>query len=124
MTDEVISIGSAHVAPSSLLWVSQTVRGAFPSRIILYGPIRTRFLQNGSHIVPVVLSTTGHGLPQVVARLRHDCLGRFPGPTVVKAALQDQVYVSSVAVRVPAGPRRMPTPCLLVDTVIAGIRYV
>ena len=122
MTDEVISIGSAHVAPSSLLWVSQTVRGAFPPRIILSGP-SARFLQNGSHIVPVVLSTTGQGLPQVVAgSVTTVWVGSQVRPSL-KLRLKIR-SISPVSLRECFLPSQNANIVPRVETAIAGIRNV
>src|SRR5436190_18681759 len=66
LTSFVISTGFAQVAPSSSLFVIQTVRPPLllPSRIS-FSLSLPRFLVSGSQTVPVVRSTTGHGLPTV-----------------------------------------------------------
>src|SRR5438105_12818881 len=63
-TADVISTGLDQVAPASVLFVSQTVRGSLlvASRII-FSVSLPRFLVRGSQTVPVVRSTTGQGLP-------------------------------------------------------------
>src|SRR6516225_7387116 len=65
-TSLVISIGLLHVAPSSSLFVTHTVRVPLlvPSRIIL-SVSRPRLCVSSSQMVPVRVSTTGQGLPQV-----------------------------------------------------------
>ena len=64
-TDAVISRGSLQDWPSSVLWVTQTVRGALPSQIMVSSP-SARFLQKGRKMAPVSRSVTGQGLPQVM----------------------------------------------------------
>src|SRR5262245_24147707 len=68
LTALVISTGFAHVAPSSVLFVTQTERVPLlvPARIS-FSVSLPRLCVNSSQIVPVDRSTTGQGLPTVLA---------------------------------------------------------
>src|SRR5512145_1518367 len=85
LTLALISFGSDHVTPSSLLCITQTVRPPLlvPSRICdsLSSP---RFRVVSSQIVPLSRSTTGQGLPNV------------PGPLSPIIFSADQVAPPSV----------------------------
>src|SRR5262245_39075829 len=64
LTARVISTGSDQVAPSSVLFVTQTVRPPLPARVFA-SVSWPRLCVRRSQTVPVPRSTTGQGLPQV-----------------------------------------------------------
>src|SRR5262249_34515808 len=66
-TSRVISTGLLQVWPSSLLWLTQTVREPLllPSTICASVSL-PRLWVSSSQIVPVLRSRTGQGLPQVL----------------------------------------------------------
>src|SRR5262249_30904729 len=123
-TSLVISTGLAQVAPSSVLFVAQTVRVPLllPSTIIASVSV-PRLCVNSSQTVPVVRSTTGHGLPQVCA----------PSSQTICAA--DQVLppswlrlssrsMSPVSLRLFLRPSQNASKVPLGERIRLGIRYV
>src|SRR5262245_6463391 len=67
-TSPVISTGFAQVAPSSVLFVIQTVREAVLLPLTIFASVSMRRLWvSRSQTVLVFASTTGHGLPQVLS---------------------------------------------------------
>ena len=88
------------------------MRGALPSRIMLSGP-SARFLQNGNQIVPVLLSTTGQGLPQVVAgSVTTVWVGSqvWP-PSKLRFKIRSMSPVSLRECRRPSQKRQQRSPC-------------
>src|SRR5262245_10525112 len=65
-TSFVISTGFAHVAPSSVLLLTHAVRVPLLLPPTMVASVSVpRLWVKSSHTVPVLVSITGHGLPQV-----------------------------------------------------------
>src|SRR5216684_3076154 len=78
----VISTGVDHDAPSSSLFIAQTVRlPTLVPAMISFSRSVPRFCVVSSHMVPVFLSTTGQGLPNVLGPLSPMiCIGDHDWP--------------------------------------------
>src|SRR5262249_217515 len=81
-TSLVISTGFDHVSPSSVLFVTQTVRDPRLAPLTIIASVSLpRLCVRSNQMVPVLASRTGQGLPQVFSPSSHTtcvCVQVFP----------------------------------------------
>ena len=106
LTLAVMSTGADHVAPSSRLCISHTVRlASLVPAMMSFSRSVPRFCVVSSQMVPVRRSMTGHGLPKVFGPLSPNHLQRRPRRAAVAAAFEDEVDVPRIARASPSSFR-------------------
>src|SRR5262249_2601357 len=124
LTSRVISTGLAHVAPSSVLLVSQTVRVPLLLLATMAASVSVpRLWVMRSPTVPVFASTTGHGLPQVFSPSSQTtcALPHVLPPSVLRFKRRS---MSPASPRPPLRPSQKASTVPFGVTMTDGMRYV